>query len=513
MSQSSLDGAPSADEDDPGPSFHEPVSFSVPCDPNQVAVVHGYLAGLPVSDLGRVVHVDPDGFKCAPALEGWTAGGDVADTPDAAAGHSGQQQPCAHPHRRRAEAGGSAYQPHDDTDEIGVEEAEAALLEPQVPVSRLRPAPPVRRAPRNPVRQPERDGMRAALVACVRRCCGLPSSMIVGKDPAAATANLVGDPSSRARAIMLRFGGSKRDAVLSISSQGGLMCSCFLGTQNALLLSVSGRSSDCKHSALLRQCIVDADVPVLKFQKCMRLQEPASDYAVHRRFGATVVWTALYQEVYSLVTFTPGGVPLCIAPGCRRFRGRCGHVKLVRPLNEELKVTAALDAATGGRDRAPVRRDAQASDDRPPCVTSMEEDQGIEKLPSDTNRGDDDVDEVLLSKRVPRNLMPCAGEIIEGDVWARSADWQRILCEAAERSSAGQPDEINVFRGLYKECVRFGHVRDVKETLMEPYCGSCGTKREERHALIKEPASVYTHQATAPVIQVCAWRRLCCALA
>lgn len=123
MSQSSLDGAPSADEDDPGPVFHEQVAFSIPCDPNQVAVVHGYLAGLPVSELGRVVHVDADGFKCAPALEGWTAGGDVADTPDAAAGHSGQQQPCAQPHRRRAEAAGSAYQPHDYTDTIGVEEA------------------------------------------------------------------------------------------------------------------------------------------------------------------------------------------------------------------------------------------------------------------------------------------------------------------------------------------------------------------------------------------------------
>lgn len=355
--------------------------------------------------------------------------------------------------------------------------------------------------------------MRAALVACVHRCCGLPSSTIVGKDAAAATANLVGDPSSRARAIHLRFGGAKRDAVLWVSSQGGLMCSCFLGTQNALLLSLSGRSSDCKHLALLRQCIADADVPVLKFQKCMRLQEAASDYAVHRRCGATVVWTALYQEVYSLVTFTPGGVTLCIAPGCRRLRGRCGHVKLVRPLDEELKVTAALDAATGGRDRAPVPRDAQASDDRPPSVTSAEEDQGIEKLASDTNCGDDDVDEVLLSKRVPCNLMPCAGEIIEGDVWARSAGWQRIHCEAAERSSAGKPDDINVFRGLYKECVHFWHVRDVTETLVESYFGSCGTKREERHALIKEPASVYTHQATAPVIQVCAWRLLCCALA
>lgn len=347
--------------------------------------------------------------------------------------------------------------------------------------------------------------MGEALTACVRRCCGLPSSTLVGKGAAAVSATLVGDSTTRARAIVLRYGAAKRDAVLWVSSMGGFMCSCFMGTQNALLLSVSGRSSDCRHSSLLRKCVGDAGVAVTMFQRCMRLPAAAHDYAVHRQFGGTVVWTALYQEVYSLVMFTPGGVPTCIAPGCRRFRGRCGHVKLVRPLNQELKVTSALSAALNGGDRAIPRQVSQASNDRPSFLSSSEEDQGIEKLPSDTSRGDDDSDEVLLSKRVPRNLLPCVGEIKEGDVWERSADWMRLIRDGAACSGNAHLEELTMMRKLYKECMRFGHVRDTTETLVEPYCGSCGTKRAERHDVVTEPASIYTHHSTAPVLQVCAW--------
>lgn len=88
------------------------------------------------------------------------------------------------------------------------------------------------------------DRMLIALTACVRRSCGLSSTTSVGQFSSAITATVVGDPLSRSRAIALRYGGTKRDAVLWVSSRGGLMCSCFNGTQNALFLSASSRSTD-----------------------------------------------------------------------------------------------------------------------------------------------------------------------------------------------------------------------------------------------------------------------------
>lgn len=50
--------------------------------------------------------------------------------------------------------------------------------------------------------------------------------------------------------------------------------------------------------------------------------------------------------------------------------------------------------------------------------------------------------------------------------------------------------------------VRMGHARDVKTILVENYCGSCGTRRAERHDIVKEHGTVYTHHPTAPALQV-----------
>jgi len=47
--------------------------------------------------------------------------------------------------------------------------------------------------------------MVAALVLCIQSSCGLPSSSFFGRSPARVTANVIGDPHSSSRAIVLRI--------------------------------------------------------------------------------------------------------------------------------------------------------------------------------------------------------------------------------------------------------------------------------------------------------------------
>lgn len=69
------------------------------------------------------------------------------------------------------------------------------------------------------------------------------------------TATVVGHHTSRSRAISLRCGHGKRDAILWVSPRGGLLCSSFGGNQNALLISASSRNTDVGHLLAKRWCI------------------------------------------------------------------------------------------------------------------------------------------------------------------------------------------------------------------------------------------------------------------
>ena len=54
------------------------------------------------------------------------------------------------------------------------------------------------------------------------------------------------------------------------------------------------------------------------------------------------------------------------------------------------------------------------------------EDVSIKKLRGDTGRAKSDEKEAKLSKRMARNMLPCAEEIDQGDVWMRTADWRAV---------------------------------------------------------------------------------------
>lgn len=140
--------------------------------------------------------------------------------------------------------------------------------------------------------------MAWALTACVRRCCGFPLMTAVGKGASPITASVVGNPSSRPRAIELRYGQSKRDAILWVSPRGGLLCSCFGGTQNALLISASFRSTNCRHTTLLATCLRNAGVFESTFRARMRLRVESPDFAHPKLHGTAVVWTTMYRTVF-----------------------------------------------------------------------------------------------------------------------------------------------------------------------------------------------------------------------
>lgn len=149
------------------------------------------------------------------------------------------------------------------------------------------------------------------------------------------------------------------------------------------------------------------------------------------------------------MTFTAGNVASCVAPGCRRFRSRCGHINLPRQLQGDHK---ALASAAEGRGGASVAKTRDAPSDPALFILSAEVDEGIEKQPFETARDPAYTEYGTVAPRPWRNLLPCASEIADGAGWARTADW-RGLCHdrCAER---GEPasEGIQQMRQLFRTC-------------------------------------------------------------
>ena len=346
--------------------------------------------------------------------------------------------------------------------------------------------------------------MEEALAACIRRTCGLPSSRPVTRKVSVVTARVVGDKNSRSRAIVLRQGSGKRDScILWVSSRDGFLCSCFCGHENTLFLSASSRSTTCVHTKVLRKALATPGVSAGMFCSRMRLRADAADFSMCKDYGGSaVLWSVLYHSVFSLVTCSASNVSTCIAPRCRRFRGRCGHVRVAR---DRLGADGFNSINFG---TAPAAVKARADARRPPPVvrdhmtSNEEEDEGLEKLASDTMRGPQDSATINLSARTTRNLLPCSGEIAQGEVWNRTADWRTAFKPRAAISAADQGQHMKTVALILSSSLGAGIIRDTRSPLVEPFCGSCGQKREARHKVELDPGLLTTQHPTSPALHV-----------
>lgn len=112
------------------------------------------------------------------------------------------------------------------------------------------------------------------------------------------------------------------------------------------------------------------------------------------------------------------------------------------------------------------------------------------------------MDEKVVSKRVPRNLLPCVGDTADGDAWARTADWRGLYLRRARDGDDRMQDDLTLMGEVLRMSLRLGYMRDTRVPLVEAHCGSCGCRRGERHAIETEPALLYTHHASAPAVNV-----------
>jgi len=207
---------------------------------------------------GRAVHLEDAGAHGGQAARGWSSALHVVRRH----GTAPLILPVPRTLRRRPVGtpggGASRIVPKSGAPAIGLEDPEVDGP-PAPPPSNSLPQPRVRHQ-RDKVFVD--DYVVDTLAACIRLTCGLPSSRPMGKYPCPVTARVIGDSASRSRAIVLRSGAGKADvAIMWVSCQDGLLCSCFCGTQNALFLSVSSRSTTCKHTtrregAACRRCLV-----------------------------------------------------------------------------------------------------------------------------------------------------------------------------------------------------------------------------------------------------------------
>jgi len=254
--------------------------------------------------------------------------------------------------------------------------------------------------------------MMEALSACVRRACGLPSSTPIGRRASSVNTVMVGDPASRSRAIVVRVGSGKADAAILWSSfRGGILCSCFAGTQNNLFISASSPSSVCKHTTALRSCLSRNGSSLDTFWRRMHLGSSPANVVCRQPYGSMRFWVVLCRSVYSLVSFTAASVATCIAPSCRCFRARCGHVALARPLNMEHRAMDASDAAKDPCAKVGNVKPAAAVDGAPVPHEPADEDVGIASDPGDEDRVSSDAAAAAVAARVRRSLLPCVGEI------------------------------------------------------------------------------------------------------
>ena len=471
------------------------------------ATIARLVAGVPHPQLGRVVHGGVVGGHSGPVGGDWS--GRVARA------RGGRQPPehCGRTPRRTRRRGDAGKKPPrivwdgaqhgSDGDDCGSDDAGAAL-DLNLSAAPTDAAPP-RLHRRARLHEPilVEDFVQEALVACIRRSCGAPSSLPMRRYEAPVTARVVGDPKARSRAIVLRSGAGKRDvSILWVSARDGILCSCFAGTQNAMFLSASNRSSKCSHTSAFGKALTASGVDRALFKSRMRLRADAADSAVAKEYDSTIVWAVLYHSVFSVVSFNAANAALCVAPCCRRFRGRCGHVRVVRSqhgpdvFNNPLHGSSLMAVKSRKEARKPpVRLRAQV-------LNNEEEDEGVEKQPSDTLRAANDAGVESVCKRTRRNLLPCAGEIGQGEVWNRTADWRTLLLRCGAGPSADKTSTVRQMGRLFSAAIGVRAVRDLRHHLVEPFCGSCGQQRKERHKVEKERAILTTHHPTADPIKV-----------
>ena len=488
------------------PRFHAPVVARYAGGDASSPAFAAHLASLPVAGVGTVARRHVAGSNCLPVHAAWDKRAQVG-APSGSAAAAGSSAaaaatPTSAPTRKRRRTAAAAA-PLEDPAELdgGLEDTLAAAA--------AAPAAPLRRRRRG-ARCVVDSHAKEVLGACVRSACGLPSSTAVGKGSLPVSAVLVGDPQAGSRAILSRVGAGKNDScILWASRRGGLLCSCFSGTQNALFLSASSRSTTCQHTTALRSCLSDANIPFTRFWTRMHLGSMAADFAVKKQLGSSLVWVALYRSVFSLVSFSAANAAACIAPSCRRFRSRCGHVTFVRPLHEDHRATAAAGDAMGNTTRSASYKTAVRAD--PPSAIDgvPDDDVGIESAPCDTARSSTDAAEAAVSARVRRNMLPCAGEIESGDVWARTADWRGLFLRRASGSAADRASHHATVKGIMEIMGDAGQVHHLRKPEVELYCGSCGRQRDEQHVVTKEAAVLYTYHPSAPAMQVRSLRFSC----
>jgi len=483
------------------PRFHAPVTAPYVGDAAAVPALVSHLAALPSGGVGSAVRAPAPGSRATAVDPLWServrGGGRRRDvfpaappSAAAAADEPARDKARAAARQRAATRAATALSGGGHGDDDAIEDAQGEAAPP--------PRRPSSRRPRGP---PVDARMMGVLSACVRKACGLPSSTPIGKGASPFSAVVVGDPNSRSRAIVLRVGGGKSEsAVLWSSRRGGILCSCFAGTQNALFLSASARSCVCRHTVALRRCLAKDGIPLDRFWQRMHLGSVPADFVCAQQYGPMRFWVVLNRSVYSLVSFSAANAATCIAPSCRRFRTRCGHVALARPLK-----AARRAAATDLKEAVSAKPKIKAATTRdgiglPPDLP--EEDAGIETEPCDTDRGSADAAEATVAARVRRNLLPCVGEISAGEVWARTADWRGMFERRGATRDDDRADKLKIMSNIMAAGIDNGLLHDRNFVPVEPYCGSCGRKREENHNIIKERAVLYTHHPTAPALQV-----------
>lgn len=196
-------------------AFNHPVV--VPVGGNVIPSQRGplELGGVQQSGLGSVVQSAAYGDECMPALPGWSVTAGHVAAPESRR-RSGAI-PTFAPAPKRARRPSVAGAPRRLAPAGSISDVEDGGAHCGPPFDRPlepRAAAPCRRRHQPGQASPSSDGMLPVLVACVLRCCGFPSSTPVSETMCPVTATIVGDPNSRSRAIALRFGGAKRDAVL-----------------------------------------------------------------------------------------------------------------------------------------------------------------------------------------------------------------------------------------------------------------------------------------------------------
>lgn len=360
-----------------------------------------------------------------------------------------------------------------------------------------------------------RDSMLCVLNACLLSASGAMTA-VEDFDQDGVSARVVSALACPSRVVFCRFGPALVDlAGLWISPFEKVLCSCYHDSHNVALASVTRRESTCWHADVFRAAMDQQRSRREKILRALQLQPTTQPHAFSFELLGTRCALSFDGDIFSPVVASEKRLIRCISAACRSMERSCAHAKLTRAL-PVFNASRRVQTSDGQDEQATESSCTDGTaEERPTASTDYGKYAGSER---------DDHRAILACalSRKKRNLLPCAEEQRQSDVWQRTADVisagltpASVVTPQPRGADTTEPSamasNISASDRPFESMLRCGLVVDPNRVLYEKQCTQCLKQKPDSAVMNVEPAVIYTQHATASALQVSGVMMLVCA--